>query len=107
MRVPAGSRHPPSGLRRYLIHLFCTPGDLPGERRYVLRIRPWTPRNRVCRDTQQRLFEDESEMIQTVNPLLPPGSDVRHILSHVESPEGFLYLLQLNSEQAGALGWRD
>jgi hypothetical protein len=40
-----------------------------------------------------------------MNPLLPRGSDVRDVLSHIESPDGFLYLLHLSSEEAAHLGW--
>jgi hypothetical protein len=102
----AGSAPPPSGTRRYLIHIFCAPGHQPGERRYILRIQPWTPRRSPRAQAHERLFEDESELIDAVNPVLPSGSDIRHVLSHIESPEGFLYLLHLDAEQAGTLGWR-
>jgi hypothetical protein len=95
-----------SDTRRYLIHLSCAPGENPGERRYVLRIQPWTPRSRGRGHVRERLFEDEYELVQAVNPLLPCGADVRHVLSYVESAEGFLYLLHLNSEQARTLGWQ-
>ena len=50
---------------------------------------------------------DEYELIETINPLLPHGSDVRDVLSHIESPDGFIYLLYLSSEEAERLGWRD
>lgn len=105
--MKAGRRsHLPSPKSRYLVHLFCTPGENPGEHRYVVRIRPWTSRRGRSAPPQDRLFESEWELIQAVNPLLPRGSDVRHVLSYVESAEGFLYLLHLNAEQASALGWQ-
>lgn len=105
MKTPGRGNQSPSGTRRYLVHLFCAQGELPGERRYMLRIQRWTPRSSRIPQVQERLFEDESELIRAVNPLLPHGADVRHVLSHVESPEGFLYLLHLTSEQAKTLGW--
>lgn len=50
---------------------------------------------------------DEYELIETINPLLPRGSDIRDVLSHIESPDGFLYLLYLSAEEANRLGWRE
>jgi hypothetical protein len=41
-----------------------------------------------------------------MNALLPHGSDVRNVLSHIESPDGFLYLLYLSFEEVSNLGWR-
>lgn len=105
MKTPGGRSRAPSGTRRYLVHLSCVPAENSGERRYVLRIRPWMPRGSCRVQVRKRLFEDECELIQTINPLLPCGSDVRHVFSYVESPEGFLYLLHLNSQQASSLGW--
>ena len=58
------------------------------------------------RRTRERVFTDECELIETINPLLPRGSDVRDVLTHIESPDGFLYLLHLKSEQPAGLGWR-
>jgi len=52
-------------------------------------------------------FGDEFELVEAVNPLLPEGSDVRDVLAHIESQEGFLYLLHLTAEQAARLGWRE
>jgi hypothetical protein len=54
----------------------------------------------------ERAFGDECELIATINPLLPPGSDVRDGFDHIESPNGFDYLLHLSAEQAGQLGWQ-
>lgn len=107
MSVPEPRSSPPSGTRRYLVHLLGAPPRTSGQRRYLLRIQPWTPRSSHPPQPRERLFEDEVELIRAVNPFLPSGSDVRHVLLHIESPEGFLYLLRLTAEQAGALGWRD
>ena len=59
------------------------------------------------RRPRERVFTDEYELIETINPLLPQGSDVRNVISHIESPDGFLYLLYLSSEEANSLGWRE
>ena len=96
----------PSGTRRYLVHLSCVQEETTGICRYLLRIQPWHRRSVRRIQPQERLFEDEYELIETLNPLLPEGSDVRNVLSYIESPEGFLYLLNLNPEQARTLGWR-
>ena len=106
MRTPGQKPSSLSGTRRYLVHLFCAQGENPGDRRYILRIQPWTPRSRRRMRAQERLFDDEWQLAETVNPLLPCGSDVRNVLSCIESPEGFLYLLHLNAEQARTLGWQ-
>jgi hypothetical protein len=92
--------------RRYLIHLCCTYDEGSQGCRYAARIKPWKARSSVHAKTQERVFTDEYELIETINPLLPQGSDVRDVLSHIESPDGFLYLLYLSSEEAGSLGWR-
>ena len=60
---------------------------------------------RVRAEIHERAFCDQCELIETVNRLLPRGSDVRDVLGHIESPDGFLYLLHLSSEEAGCLGW--
>ena len=57
--------------------------------------------------THERVFTDEYELIEIINPLLSQGSDVRNVISHIEKPEGFLYLLYLSSEEANSLGWRE
>ncbi len=93
--------------RRYLFHLCCTHYEGSSACHYIVRIRQWTTRNRVQAKTQERVFIDEYELIETINPLLPPGSDVRDVLSHIESPDGFLYLLYLSSEEMGSLGWSE
>lgn len=91
--------------RRYLVHLFCVLESEGGPCRYVAQIRPWTGRNTDVADTQERVFADDSELIATVNPLLPPGSDVRDIFGLIETPNGFYYLLRLSNDEAGRLGW--
>jgi len=107
MKTPVRKSQTPSGARRYLVHLSSVLEETTGNFRYLMRIRPWTARSSARHPRpQERLFEDEDELMQTVNPLLPDGSDVRNVLSYIESPDGFLYLLQLNPEQAQILGWR-
>lgn len=92
--------------RRYVVHLYCSHDKVTKGRRFIARIQPWTARNSSQAETYERSFADECELIDTINPLLPPGSDVRDVLSHIESPDGFLYLLHLNLEEAGRLGWQ-
>jgi hypothetical protein len=98
---------PATRRRRYLVHLFCAPAEGSLACRYVANIGLWTVRNRAPAKTQDHAFTDEYELIKTINPLLPPGSDVRDVLGLIESQDGFLYLLYLNSDQAGTLGWRE
>jgi len=93
--------------RRYLVHLCCAPDEGSGACRHVARIQLWTTRGGAHAKTQERVFTDEYELIEIINPLLPHGSDVRNVISHIESPDGFLYLLYLSSEEAGSLGWRE
>jgi hypothetical protein len=92
--------------RRYVIHLYCAQEESSNARRYIARIQPWTARGSFRAKFRERSFTDECELIETINPLLPPGSDVRDVLSHIESTDGFLYLLHLNLEEAGRLGWQ-
>lgn len=92
--------------RRYLVHLFCAPDESIDACRYFARIRPWATRIRARTETHERAFSDQCELVETINRLLPRGSDVRDVLSHTESPDGFLYLLHLSSEEAGHLGCR-
>jgi len=95
----------PSG-RRYLVHLlYALDGD--GESgHYVVRIRPWAARSNARTEPLERVFADECELIEAINPLLPHGSDVRDVFEHIESPNGFFYLLRLNGDEAAQLGWR-
>ena len=92
--------------RRYVVYLFCAHDETNGACGYIARIQPWAARMSARVETRERVFTDECELIETINPLLPRGSDVCDVLSHIESPDGFLYLLHLNSEQAARLGWR-
>jgi len=94
-----------SSKRRYLVHLFCAYDESSATCRYTARIRIWTSRS-IRAKTYERAFSDECELIESVNPLLPTGSDVRNVFSHIESPDGFFYLLHLSFEEAGHLGWR-
>ncbi len=90
--------------RRYLVHLCCALDEGSRSCRYIARTQLWVTRSSVQAKTQERVFTDEYELIETINPLLPHGSDVRDVLSHIESTDGFLYLLYLSSEEAGSLG---
>jgi hypothetical protein len=92
--------------RRYLVHLFSAHDESNDACSYFARIRLWTTRINLRAETFERPFSDQCEFIETLNRLLPNGSDVRDVLSHIESPDGFLYLLHLGPEEAGRLGWR-
>lgn len=92
--------------RRYLLHLFCTHNEGSGACHYMARIQPWTARISTCAEIHEHVFMDEYELIETINRLLPSGSDVRDVFSDIESSEGFFYILHLNSEEAECLGWR-
>jgi hypothetical protein len=91
--------------RRYLVHLLCAKDGSNGACRYIVRIQLWAAHSSAHAQIHERAFTDECELIETINPLLPRSSDVRDVLSHIENPEGFLYLLYLSSEQAAHLGW--
>lgn len=93
--------------RRYLVHLCCMHDQDSLTCHYVANVQLWTVRNSGRAKTKTHTFVDEYELIETMNALLPQGSDVRDVLSHIESPDGFLYLLYLNSDEAGNLGWRE
>ena len=73
---------------------------------YTANIRLWAARGRSRLGAYERAFSDECDLIRTVNPLLENGSDVRDVLSHIESPDGFFYLLHLTAEEACKFGWR-
>lgn len=92
--------------RRYLVHLFCVHDESNGACRYFARIRMWATRINPRAETHERSFSDQCEFIETINGLLPNGADVRDVLSHIESPDGFLYLLHLSPQAASYLGWR-
>jgi hypothetical protein len=89
--------------RRYVVHL-CVVNPETGNGGYIARIRPWPNRSGDAR-THEGVFADDCELIAAINPLLPPGSDVRDIFGHVESPTGFYYLLHLTIAEAIRLGW--
>ena len=88
--------------RRYLVHLLC-PFDR--EDNYIVRIRPWAGRHGHFMQIRERAFADERELIATINQLLPAGSDVRDVFGHIETENGFYYLLHLTDEEAYQLGW--
>jgi hypothetical protein len=92
--------------RRYLVHLFSVHDEGNDACRYFARIQLWATRINLRAETHERSFNDQCEFIEILNRLLPNGSDVRNVLSHIESPDGFLYLLHLNPEEASRLGWR-
>lgn len=95
----------PSG-RRFLVHLLCALDLSSDNFRYIARIRPWAARGGFRTESAVRVFADECELIEAINPLLPHGSDVRDVFEHIESPNGFFYLLRLSREEAAQLGWR-
>ena len=66
----------------------------------------WTSRVKGMDEIRERVFRDECELVEAMNPLLPPGSDLRDVLGHIECNDGFFYLLHLTAEQAQQLGWR-
>lgn len=72
----------------------------------MARISPWAGRRNSRTGIIERVFADECELIEAINPLLPHGSDVRDIFEHIESSNGFFYLLRLSSEEAAQLGWQ-
>jgi hypothetical protein len=92
--------------RRYLVHLLCTRERGRERCGYIARIRPWSARSGGLSAGRERIFADECELIATINPLLTHGSDVRDVFEHIESRNGFYYLLHLTREEAGRLGWR-
>jgi hypothetical protein len=96
----------PPRKRRYLIHLVCAHDEGTNACRYIAHIQLWAARISAHAETQQRAFSDEYELIEVINPLLPRGSDVRDVLDHIEGPEGFIYLLHLDTEEAACLGWQ-
>lgn len=92
--------------RRYVVHLSCAVQHSNEVLRYVARVRPWASRRSTDGSGHERVFVDDCELIATINPLLPSGSDVRDVFDHIESPSGFYYLLLLTQEEAELLGWR-
>lgn len=82
-----------------------TAGDISQE--YLVRIEPWAARRSKCSEQTTLHFRDECALVQAVNPLLPCGSDIRDVLGHVENKGGFFYLVDLKTEQAMQLGWKE
>jgi hypothetical protein len=92
--------------RRYLLHILSVAEPRNNSHRYVARIQLWTSRPKTQNELHERFFSDERILAETLNPLLPCGSDVRDVLGHIESDDGFFYLLHLTSEEAEILGWK-
>ncbi len=105
MSHPSGKHDQPAHRSRYMIHLACSFEAGDDSRHYVVRIQPWKSRPGEEVERCERIFSDEYELAEAVNPLLPCGSDVRDILGHIECNDGFFYLLHLTAEQAQSLGW--
>lgn len=91
---------------RFLLHLFGRRDGDGEDCQYTATIQLWAARGSSRSGTHECAFKDESDLIRTVNPLLANGSDVRDVLSHIESPDGFFYLLHLTVEEACKIGWR-
>ncbi len=91
--------------RRYLLQLSSAPEADDSAYQYVARIQPWKSGRKAIKGGNERFFPDEFALIETINPLLPRGSDVRDVLGHIESNDGFFYLLHLSQEEARQLGW--
>jgi hypothetical protein len=91
---------------RFLLHLFGVREGDGEDCKYTATIRLWAARGGSRSEMHERAFKDENDLIRTVNPLLENGSDVRDVLSHIESPDGFFYLLHLTAEEACKFGWR-
>jgi len=102
--TPRTGSQPPC--RRYVVHLSCLREDGQKACRYIARIRPLAARAVAQVEVHERIFTDECALIETINPLLPSGSDVRDVFSHLESPDGFFYILCLTADQARQIGWR-
>jgi hypothetical protein len=92
--------------RRYLIHISSVVEASDNSRQYLLSIQPWTSRLRTQTERQKRFISDECALAETLNPLLPSGSNVRDVLGYIENDGGFFYLLHLTSKEAELLGWR-
>ena len=97
--------NPADRRRRYVVHLSCLPQKDVKICQYVVRIRPSAGRGGARTQVGERVFEDDRELIAAINPVLPPTSDVRDVFEHIESQNGFFYLLWLTDEEAQRLGW--
>lgn len=107
MNPPSDQHQSETVRRRYLVHLLCVSDPQRETCSYVARIRLWTARPGAQNQSRERKFADDCELIATINPLLPPGSDVRDIFDHIESASGFFYVLQLTNSEARQVGWSD
>jgi len=107
MKGPAPKLDADPRRRRYLVHLCCVHDESGRACRFAARIQPWKAGGSAHAKDQERIFTDEYELIEAINPLLRQGSDVRNVISHIESPDGFLYLLNLSCEEASTLGWKE
>lgn len=105
MSAAARQQDPPLRRRLYVVHLLSVVDQECRTCRYITRIRPWVARMSGPLAYFERTFSDECELIATINPLLPQGSDIRDVFEHIESSNGFLYLLRLSSAEARQLGW--
>jgi hypothetical protein len=105
MNPTAQRTAPPPLRRRYVVHLLCAHEETYKPCRHISRIRPWAARTVIQAEARERVFDDECVLIETINPLLPSGSDIRDVFSHIESPDGFFYVLCLSGEEARRLGW--
>lgn len=93
--------------RRYVVHLSCIPDSENENCRYLARISPASVHTSANPRYGERSFEDDCELIAAINPVLPSGSDVRDVFGHIESPNGFFYLLWLTNKEARQLGWNE
>ena len=93
--------------RRYLVHLCYERDESSRAGRDVSYFQLWTSRRGVQTKTHERVFTDEYQLTEIINPLLAQGSDVRNVIGHIENPDGFTYLPYLSSEEANNLGWRE
>ena|SRR5947209_1930551 len=105
MNPTARKAGPQPPRRRYVVHLSCASEDGKTSGCYIARTRLLAARALVQIEVHERVFADDWALIATINPLLPPGSDVRDVFSHIESSDGFFYVLCLDTEQARQLGW--
>lgn len=101
------SRNSADRRRRYVVHLSCILNSESENCRYLARISPSSARTGTNPKYGERSFEDDCELIAAINPVLPLGSDVRDVFGHIESPNGFFYLLWLTHEEALQLGWNE
>ena len=105
MNPDCGENNREARRRRFVVHLSCLSETGRESGRYFARIRPSTARSGAHTQFGERAFEDDCELIAVINPLLPPGSDVRDIFAHIDTPNGFFYVLWLTHEEARQLGW--